>query len=103
MFAHESEEMFADILDELDLKWEYEPTVFVIKEKNGIIKKAFKPDFYIPELNLYIEISTCQNRRRKRRKVEQAQEMHPDANIILLLSDRLNEIFSDYSYLWHTT
>jgi hypothetical protein len=102
MFAHETEEKFADILDELNLEWEYEPTVFVILEKDGIIKKAFKPDFYIPELDLYVEISTCSNRRRKRRKVEQAQEKHPDANIILLLSDRLNEIFADYSYLWST-
>lgn len=101
MFAHESEEMFADVLDELELEWEYEPTVFIIKEKNGIIKKAFKPDFYIPELDLYVEISTCTNRRRKRRKVEQAQEKHPDANIMLLLSEQLKEIFTEYSYLWN--
>lgn len=102
MFAHESEEMFADVLDELNLEWEYEPTVFIIKENNGNVKKAFKPDFYIPELDLYVEISTCTNRRRKRRKVEQAQEKHPEANIILLLSEQLKEIFTEYSYLWNT-
>jgi hypothetical protein len=103
MFAHESEEMFADVLDTLELEWEYEPTVFIIKEVNGRVKRAFRPDFYLPDLDLYIEISTCTNRRRKRRKVEAAQERYPDANIILLLSDRLNEIFTEYAHLWSTT
>lgn len=100
MFSHETEEMFADVLDEMDLEWEYEPTVFIIKEVNGIVKKAFKPDFYIPKYDLYIEISICTNRRRKRRKVEQAQEKYPDANIILLLAEQLKDIFTYYSYLW---
>ena len=102
MFAHETEEKFADVLDEMKLEWEYEPHVFVILEDKGVIKKAFKPDFFIPELDLYIEISTCNNRRRKRKKVAQALEKYPEANIMLLLSEQLKEIFTEYSYLWHT-
>ncbi len=102
MFSHETEKMFSEVLDELKLEWEYEPRLFVIREEKGVIKKAFKPDFFIPELDLYIEISTTANRRRKRRKVEQALSKFPDANIILILNEHLEEIFTEYSYLWHT-
>lgn len=102
MFAHETEEKFADILDELGVVWEYEPMIFVLKEQDGIIQRAFRPDFYLPEYDLFIEISTCSNRSRKRRKVQAALEKYPEARIILLLSDKLNQIFTDFSYLWVT-
>jgi len=44
-------------LDDLQIPWEYEPTYFTYE--NGT--KRYIPDFYIPDLNLYIEVKPCMN------------------------------------------
>ena len=49
-FAHESEEKIAQLLDFYGIKWEYEPTTFVLeRDSAGQPRSAFTPDFYLPE------------------------------------------------------
>ena len=58
-FAHPSEEMFANLLDFYRIAWEYEPRSFPIQcGPDGKALEAFTPDFYLPEFDVYIELTT---------------------------------------------
>ena len=58
-FGHPSEEMFANLLDFYRIQWEYEPRSFPLQwDKDGDVTEAFTPDFYLPELDLYVELTT---------------------------------------------
>ena len=85
-FAHESEEEFARILDFYGVAWEYEPRSFTLREEDGRIVEAFTPDFYLSELDLYIELTTLKQSlvTAKHRKLRRFQERYPDMQIKLL-------------------
>ena len=71
-FAHPSEEEFARILDYYGVEWEYEPRTFVLEQDTrGNILEAFSPDFYLPQQDLYIELTTLRPKliRIKNRKI----------------------------------
>ena len=58
-FAHPSERVAAQILDFYRIRWEYEPTTFPIEwDAKGNVLASFAPDFYLPDLDLYIELTT---------------------------------------------
>ena len=58
-FSHPSEEMFANLLDFYRISWEYEPRSFPLQwNKDGHVVEAFTPDFYLPEYDLYVELTT---------------------------------------------
>jgi hypoxanthine phosphoribosyltransferase len=86
-FAHPSEAEFARILDFYQIAWEYEPKTFVLRQDDaGNIIEAFSPDFYLPEQDLYIELTTMEQRliTKKHRKLRRLRELYPDINIKLL-------------------
>lgn len=86
-FAHESEEEFARILDFYGVRWQYEPRTFPLRhEDDGRIVEAFSPDFYLPDLNLYIELTTLKQGlvTEKHRKMRRLVELYPDVQIKLL-------------------
>ena len=57
-FASPAELECAKVLDYYDVAWEYEPRTFVLEEdEKGRVTEAFTPDFYLPEQNLYVEIT----------------------------------------------
>src|SRR5580765_5583516 len=59
MFAHPSEEMFANLLDFYRIAWEYEPRSFPVQYgPDGAVLESFTPDFYLPEFDLYVELTT---------------------------------------------
>ncbi len=93
-FAHESERNFAAVLDFYGVAWEYEPTEFVLSwDEHGRPTQAFRPDFYLPAYDLYIELTTLNQRlvTKKNRKVRRLRELRPDVNIkVLYLKDYLN-------------
>jgi hypothetical protein len=83
-FAHSSERDFARVLDFYRIKWEYEPRSFPIRWDNkGNVIGGFTPDFYLPELDLYIELTTLKQNlvTKKNRKVRMLRELYPDVNI----------------------
>jgi hypothetical protein len=57
-FAHPSEEEFARLLDFFRIEWLYEPQSFPLKQEGERVIEMFTPDFYLPDLNLYIELTT---------------------------------------------
>jgi cytidylate kinase len=86
-FAHPSEREFARVMDFYRIRWEYEPRTFPIEwdtDKN--VTGAFTPDFYLPDLDLFIELTTMKQSlvTRKNRKVRQLREHYPDINIKIL-------------------
>jgi hypothetical protein len=85
-FAHPVEEEFARILDFYGIPWQYEPRTFVLeRDEQGNVTDAFTPDFYLPEQDLYVELTTMQPHqiRHKNRKVRRLRELYPDVNIKL--------------------
>lgn len=85
-FVTESERECAELLDYYDIAWEYEPITFVLEtDADGRITEAFRPDFYLPELNLFLEVTTMRQEltTRKNRKVRKLRQRYPDVNVRL--------------------
>jgi hypothetical protein len=86
VFIHPIEQAFARILDFYGVEWEYEPRTFALEyDQDGNITEAFKPDFYLPQQNLYVELTTLRPKLtvRKNRKLKRVKELYPDINIKL--------------------
>jgi hypothetical protein len=82
-FAHASERQFARLLDFYAIDWEYEPTSFDIEfDAGGAVVARFTPDFYLPAYDLYIEITTLNQKlvTKKNRKVRRLRERYPEVN-----------------------
>jgi hypoxanthine phosphoribosyltransferase len=85
-FVHPIEAEFARILDYFDVAWEYEPRSFVLeRDIAGNVLLAFTPDFYLPEQDLYVELTTMRPKlvTKKNRKIRRMHELYPDVNIQL--------------------
>jgi cytidylate kinase len=86
-FAHPSEREFARVMDFYRIRWQYEPKTFPIEwDENHNVLKAFTPDFYLPDLDLYIELTTMKQSlvTKKNRKVRRLRELYPEVNIKIL-------------------
>ncbi len=86
-FAHASEREFARLLTFYAVRWQYEPTTFPLEwDDQGRVTEAFTPDFYLPDQDLYIELTTKEQRlmTAKHRKIRKALGLHPDLKIRLL-------------------
>ncbi len=84
LFANSSEEMFANLLDFYRIAWEYEPRSFPVQwDRNGNVTEAFTPDFYLPEFELYVELTTMKQSlvTKKNRKVRLLRQLYPHLNI----------------------
>mgnify|MGYP006271219589 CR=1 FL=1 len=80
VFAHESERQFARLLDFYGVAWEYEARSFDLEwDAEGNITQRFTPDFYLPDHDLYIEITTLSQKlvTKKNRKVRRLRERYP--------------------------
>ena len=85
-FQNEAELECAKILDYYAVPWEYEPRTFVLEEDaEGRVVEAFTPDFYLPEQQLYVEITVMKQSlvTRKNRKLRKLRERYPDVKIKL--------------------
>jgi len=82
-FAHASERQFARLLDFYQIEWEYEPRSFDLeRDSDGNVTQRFTPDFYLPQYDLYIEITTLNQKlvTKKNRKIRKLRELHPGIN-----------------------
>lgn len=83
-FAHASERVAAEILDYYHVRWQYEPKTFPVEwDGKGKVIASFTPDFYLPDFELYIELTTMSQKlvTKKNRKVRRLKELYPDINI----------------------
>ena len=94
-FSHPAEEAFAKILDFYGIAWEYEPHTFPLEwDAHGVTIEAFSPDFYLPDQNLYIELTTLRPElsTHKNRKLRRVKELYPEINIKLFKRREMRDL-----------
>jgi hypothetical protein len=86
-FAHASERQFALLLDFYGIAWEYEPHPYPIAwDRDGNPSQYFTPDFYLPEEDLYLEITTMRQKlvTKKNHKVRRLRQLYPEVRCKVL-------------------
>jgi hypoxanthine phosphoribosyltransferase len=85
-FANPAELEYAKILDWYGIPWQYEPTTFVLeRDEAGRVTEAFSPDFYLPDQDLYLEVTVMKQSlvTRKNRKLRKLRQLYPEIRIKL--------------------
>ena len=101
-FAHASEAEMSRILDFYAVRWEYEPDTFpILWNLDGDVVESFSPDFYLPDLDLYLEMTTLRQRlvRKKNRKLRRLRELYPDLNVKLFYARDFRALMLKYGKL----
>jgi hypothetical protein len=101
-FAHASEAEMARILDFYAVAWQYEPHRFpILWNLDGTVVESFSPDFYLPDLDLYLEMTTLRQRlvRKKNRKLRRLRELYPDVRIKLFYARDFRALMLKYGKL----
>ncbi len=100
VFAHPSERELARIFDFYRVPWRYEPHSFVLKARGDRVLEMFSPDFYLPEHDLYLELTTLRQRlvTKKNRKLRLLRELYPDVNVRLLYRKDYQELLARFGF-----
>jgi len=98
-FVNAAEREYAKILDYYGVPWLYEPTTFVLeRDAEGKVVEAFTPDFYLPEQDLYLEVTVMKQSlvTRKNRKLRKLRQLYPDVRIKLFYERDFERIAARY-------
>jgi hypoxanthine phosphoribosyltransferase len=98
-FSNESERAFARLLDFYRLSWQYEPRSFDLAwDESGRVTERFTPDFYIPDLDLYVEVTRMKQSlvTRKNRKLRRLKQLYPELRVKLLYARDMHRLFAKY-------
>jgi hypothetical protein len=98
-FANRSEVECAKILDYHGIPWDYEPRTFVLeRDDEGRVVSAFTPDFYLPEQDLFIEVTVMKQSlvTRKNRKLRELQRLYPEVNVKLFYRRDIESLAQRY-------
>ena len=98
-FANDAERECAKVLDFYRVPWDYEPRTFVLEsDEEGRIIEAFTPDFYLPEQDLFLEITVMKQRlvTRKNRKLRKLRELYPGVQIKLFYKRDIERLTQRY-------
>lgn len=102
LFVHPSEEIFANLLDFYRIAWDYEPRSFPLQwDRNGNVSEAFTPDFYLPEFDMYVELTTMKQAHvtRKNRKIKLLRSIYPEINIQVFYQKDFQNLIFKYGLL----
>jgi hypoxanthine phosphoribosyltransferase len=105
-FSHPSEEIFANLLDFYRIDWEYEPKSFPIAwDEQGRVLESFTPDFYLPESNRYVELTTMKQSlvTKKNRKIRLLREIYPHIQIQVFYQKDLQDLIFKYGLVEQKT
>jgi hypoxanthine phosphoribosyltransferase len=94
-FVSPAESECAKVLDYYGVPWLYEPRTFVLETgPDGRVTEAFTPDFYLPEQDLYVELTVMKQSlvTRKNRKLRKLRERYPDVRIKLFYKRDLERL-----------
>jgi len=92
----------ARILDFYEVRWEYEPHTFpILWNLEGAVVESFSPDFYLPDLDLYLEMTTLRQKlvRKKNRKLRRLRELYPELRIKLFYARDFRALMLKYGRL----
>jgi hypothetical protein len=98
-FAHASERQYARLLDFYEIAWDYEPRSFDVEwDEEGKVTKRFTPDFYLPDFDMYIEVTTMSQKlvTRKNRKVRRLRELYPEVNVKIFYQRDYVQLLAKY-------
>jgi hypothetical protein len=98
-FQNEAELECAKILDYYAVPWEYEPRTFVLdKDDEGRVTEAFTPDFYLPEQDLFLEVTVMKQSlvTRKNRKLRKLRKLYPNVNVKLFYKRDIERLAQRY-------
>jgi len=98
-FAHPSEEEFSNILNFYHIRWEYEPKTFPVRwDEAGKVVESFTPDFYLSDLDLYIELTTMKQSlvTKKNKKMRLLRKVYPELNIKLFYGKDYRQLLRKY-------
>ncbi len=98
-FVNEAESECAKLLDFYGVPWQYEPRTFVLeRDEQGRVIEAFTPDFYLPEQDLYVEITVMKQSlvTRKNRKLRKLRRLYPDVRIKLFYRRDIERLAQRY-------
>ena len=99
-FSHPSEDDFTRILNFYGVQWLYEPRSFPLRWDGDRVVEMFTPDFYLPELDLYVELTTMKQSlvTDKNRKLREIRDLYPDINIKLLYRRDIHRLLAKYGF-----
>ena len=98
-FAHRIELECAKLLDYHGVPWAYEPRTFVLeRDEEGRVTSAFTPDFYLPEQDLYVEVTVMKQSlvTRKNRKLRELRRLYPHVNVKLFYRRDIERLAQRY-------
>jgi hypothetical protein len=98
-FVNRSELECAKILDYYGIPWDYEPHSFVLeRDVDGRIVSAFTPDFYLPEQDLFIEVTVMKQSlvTRKNRKLRELRRLYPEVRVKLFYRRDIERLAQRY-------
>ncbi len=102
VFANQSEEEFARLLDYYHIRWCYEPTTFPLSfNKEGLLSEALSPDFYLEDYDTYIELTTLRQSlvTKKNRKIRRLKELYPDVKVRLFYRRDYQQLLAKYGLI----
>lgn len=99
-FVHPAEVEFAAFLDFHRIRWHYEPKSFPLRWRDGRVAEMFTPDFYLPEQDLYVELTTMRQAlvTRKNRKIRRLRELYPSVSVMLVHRKAFHELLGRFGY-----
>lgn len=100
-FANEVELECAKMLDFYGVPWDYEPTTFVLeRDDDGRVTSAFTPDFYLPDQDLYVEVTVMRQAlvTRKNRKLREIRRLYPDVRVKLFYRRDIERLAQRYRF-----
>jgi len=86
-FAHPSERVLANLMTLYGVSWRYEPVEFpLVWDDNGRAIRGFRPDFYLPEHRLFVELTVSDQRlvTKKNQKVRAFRALYPELEIVVV-------------------
>jgi cytidylate kinase len=105
-FANDTEREFAHFLEFYRIPYQYEPRTFPLEiDAQGKVLEAFTPDFYLPEQDLFIELTTMKQSlvTRKNRKIRKLRRLHPELNIRIFYQRDYYSLLAKYGLLKDAT
>lgn len=82
-----SEIPFAQVLDMYHIRWIYEPKTFPLEwDEYGHVTSGFSPDFYLPDYDLYLELTVMSQRYAsvKNKKARRLHELYPGTRVVVV-------------------
>jgi len=98
-FVNDAELECAKVLDYHGVPWDYEPRTFVLeRDDEGRVLEAFTPDFFLPEQELYLEITVMKQSlvTRKNRKLRKLRRLYPDVRVKLFYKRDIERLAERY-------